>query len=147
MMDGLKAAQIAHGDLQHGNILVTSTGLRLIDYDGMYVPALAGLASHEEGHRNYQHPNRTGNDFGSYLDNFSAWVVFCSITAVALDSRLWQMLDGGDECLLLRREDFQHPDRSRAFQVLQRSRPEVRALADQFRSLLRLSIKNIPALV
>jgi len=146
MMNGLKTAQIAHGDLQHGNILVTSTGLRLIDYDGMYVPALFGLQSHEEGHRNYQHPKRTGHDFGMHVDNFSAWVVFCSISAVALEPRLWQLADGGDECLLFRRDDFLYPERSRVFQVLNRSRPEVRAIADHFRWLLSSPIRQVPAL-
>jgi hypothetical protein len=146
LMGSLRAAQIAHGDLQHGNILVTTSGLRLIDYDGMYVPALAGLPSHEDGHRNYQHPSRSGSDFGPYLDNFAAWVIFCSITAVALDPRLWQLVNGGDECLLFRREDFQHPRRSRLFQLLESSRPEVRALAGQFESMLSGPVRQIPAL-
>jgi hypothetical protein len=146
MMGSLRAAQIAHGDLQHGNILVTPSGLRLIDYDGMYVPSLSGCKSHEKGHRNYQHPKRDGHDFGSYLDNFSAWVIFCSVTCVALDPRLWQILNGGDECLLFRRGDFERPDRSRVFQVLESSRPEVKALAGQFRTLLAMPLRQVPAL-
>ncbi len=146
MMASLRAAQIAHGDLQHGNILVTPTGLRLIDYDGMYVPSLNGCVSHEEGHRNYQHPERTGRDFGPYLDNFSAWVIFSSVMLVALEPRLWQLLKGGDECLLFRRDDFKRPDRSSAFQVLESSSPEVKALAGQFRSLLSMPLRQIPAL-
>jgi|GEM_PF-602197 len=146
MMASLRAAQVAHGDLQHGNVLVTPSGLRLIDYDGMYVPALNGLVSHEEGHRNYQHPARNGHDFGPYLDNFSAWVIFSSVTAVALDPRLWQILNGGDECLLFRREDFQRPDQSRAFQILESSRPEIKALTGQFRAMLSMPIRQIPAL-
>jgi len=75
----------------------------------MYVPALAGLKSHEVGHRNFQHPARTGNDFGEYLDNFSAWVIFASITAVSLEPRVWQLLQAGDESLLFRREVFESP--------------------------------------
>src|SRR5271155_4476940 len=38
MVKALRAAEIAHGDLQHGNILVVSGEFRLIDYDGMFVP-------------------------------------------------------------------------------------------------------------
>src|SRR5437763_327684 len=44
----LRAADVAHGDLQHGNILLVpgpyanSLVLKLIDYDGMWIPALAG---------------------------------------------------------------------------------------------------------
>ena len=60
MMLALKSDGIAHGDLQHDNIVITAEArLRLIDYDGMYVPALAGFHSNELGHRNYQHPSRT----------------------------------------------------------------------------------------
>ena len=37
---------MAHADLQHGNVILVPKGdqlaLKLIDYDGMYVPALAG---------------------------------------------------------------------------------------------------------
>jgi tRNA A-37 threonylcarbamoyl transferase component Bud32 len=34
----LHRAGIAHGDIQNLNVLVVGTDLRLIDYDGMYVP-------------------------------------------------------------------------------------------------------------
>ena len=50
MMADLKAVNIAHGDLQHGNIVVVGDQLKLIDYDGMFVPDLAGQQSNEIGH-------------------------------------------------------------------------------------------------
>ena len=53
MMADLKAVSIAHGDLQHGNVVVVGDQLRLIDYDNMFVPGLAGKQSNECGHRNY----------------------------------------------------------------------------------------------
>ncbi len=46
----------AHCDLQHGNVLfvpgsrANSLAVKLIDYDGMCVPALAGTKSGEVGH-------------------------------------------------------------------------------------------------
>ncbi len=58
----LREAKIAHGDLQHGNVLLvpganaTKLELKLIDYDGMWTPALADSPSGEVGHANYQHP-------------------------------------------------------------------------------------------
>jgi hypothetical protein len=113
----------------------------------MYVPGLRGLGSHEEGHRNYQHPRRTANDFGPELDNFSAWVVFLSISALTLEPRLWQILNAGDECLLFRSEDFQQPGRSRALHLLERSnRPDLSVLAGQFRRILSLQLHRIPNL-
>src|SRR5436305_8445438 len=103
----LRAAGIAHGDLQHGNILVAPGGdLRLTDYDGMYVPALSGLESNELGHRNYQHPGRRRSEFGPHLDDFSSWVIYASLTALSIDPVLWGRLDGGDECLLIRSRDL-----------------------------------------
>ena len=50
MIDDLALFRIAHGDLQHGNLLVTPAGeLKLIDYDGMYVPRLDQLGASETG--------------------------------------------------------------------------------------------------
>src|SRR6266851_283429 len=49
----LRAAGVAHCDLQHGNVLLVqgkdagSLAVKLIDYDGMFVPALAGSPSGE----------------------------------------------------------------------------------------------------
>lgn len=60
----LRRANLAHCDLQHGNILLVgrATGaalsVKLIDYDGMWVPALAAKKSGEVGHPAYQHPQR-----------------------------------------------------------------------------------------
>ena len=39
VLEDMRKWGIAHGDLQHGNVMATADGfLRLIDYDGMYVP-------------------------------------------------------------------------------------------------------------
>ncbi len=147
LMASLRKAQIAHGDLQHGNILVSGSVLKLVDYDGMYVPALAGMDSHEVGHPNYQRPGRTERDYHPDLDSFSAWVIFTSISALAIDPRLWNLLDAGDECLLFRRADFEKPRASRALQTLEKSRDlRLQTLASQFRSILCLPIAQIPSL-
>src|SRR5205807_2059494 len=56
----LRTARVGHCDLQHGNVLLApgatahSVALKLIDYDGMWVPALAGKGSGEVGHANCQ---------------------------------------------------------------------------------------------
>ncbi|CAN5173530.1 hypothetical protein BH10CYA1_BH10CYA1_39190 [soil metagenome] len=71
MIQDMRRAGIAHGDLQHGNILVCNDELRLVDYDGMFVPAMKTFSAGELGHRNYQHPERAADHFGPYLDNFS----------------------------------------------------------------------------
>ncbi len=147
MMEALRAYGIAHGDLQHGNILVTKDGLRLVDYDGMFVPALSGHGSNELGHRNYQHPGRSREHFGPYLDNFSAWAIYAALEAVTIDPSTWEILRGGDECLLFRAADFQSPGDSRAFALLEGHPCDViRKRAAQLQSFLQVSPDQIPHL-
>ena len=143
----LRRHGIAHGDLQHGNIIVRGERLSFVDYDGMYVPSLEQLGSLELGHRNYQHPQRSHHDFGPWLDNFPAWVIHCSLTCLMHDPNLWNVLSGGDECLLFRREDFVTPLKSRAFYTLENhENEEVRASARFLRSLLDCDLPSIPYL-
>jgi hypothetical protein len=143
----LRDAGVAHGDLQHGNILVVNGKPKLIDYDGMYVPDLRGWGSHEVGHPNYQHPARKEQDFGPGLDNFSIWVIYLSLVALSVRPDLWGRFRAGDECLLLRRSDFEWPNRSPLLRELERL-PDARtqSLAVMFRSLLPLSPLQVPLL-
>lgn len=118
----LRLANIAHGDLQHGNLLIVNGQLRLLDYDGMFVPTLAGRPSNELGQPNYQHPARTARDFGPTLDNFSVWVIALSLLGLALDPDLrFAFAGGGGEALLLQQSDFANPAQSKLLSALQRS--------------------------
>lgn len=147
LMAALTQARIAHGDLQHGNILIVNHELRLIDYDGMFVPSLSGMRSHELGHRNYQPPQRAESDFGLHIDNFSAWVIYLSLRALSLQPALWQDLNAGDECLLLRHEDFLNPAASRAVRALDHiADRDFSALWRTFRTLNGADLRQIPAL-
>ncbi|GHE49904.1 hypothetical protein [Streptomyces capitiformicae] len=140
---------IAHGDLQHGNILVASDGtLHLVDYDGMYVPALKGEKATENGHRNYQSPSRTAADFGPAMDRFSAWVIQLSLLAVAADPGLWtQLHDPQGEFLILSEADFTEPAMSLAWPMLLGHPDErIRAVATRVRNLLGKPCSALPAL-
>jgi len=138
MIHALEGAQVAHGDLQHGNIVVVNNDFKLIDYDGMFVPALAGWTSNEVGHENYQHPSRTGKDFRADIDRFSAWVIYIALISLSRDPQLWQRLGAGDEFILLRKTDFVKPDASATLALLiQHSDARIRSLATRFRQLLR----------
>ena len=106
----LDAAGIAHGDLQHGNIIVTPHGeLRLVDYDGMFVPSMKEWYSNELGHRHYQHPLRKATDFGPAMDTFSMNSIYLSLIAVAEDPGLYTRCNAGADCLLLRKTDYEKP--------------------------------------
>lgn len=142
----LSAHRLAHGDLQHGNILVVNHCPILIDYDGMYVPAIHGRGATGEGHRNYQHPKRASDHFGPGLDNFALWVIALSLKGLAADPGLWARHDGGEDCLLLRRRDFEAPDQSTVLGELERSRDFLVGLhGGWFRQLSRLDPLGIPA--
>ncbi|MDQ2743027.1 MAG: hypothetical protein M3Z66_12130, partial [Chloroflexota bacterium] len=120
MVWALERASLAHGDLQHGNVLVKNGELKLVDYDGMYVPALTGKGSHELGHQHYQHPLRSGRDFGIEVDRFSAWTIYLSLVSLAAEPALWTTAQAGDECLLLRKSDYDHPAYSSTLALLER---------------------------
>lgn len=79
MASWLRKSEFAHGDLKHDNIIVSkSGGLKLIDYDGAYVPDLNGRLATELGSRSYQHPKRKKTDFNSNLDDFSILIIYAS---------------------------------------------------------------------
>ena len=68
----------AHGDLKPDNILVHDDGsLTLVDYDGMYVPAMQGQKSRELGSPDFRHPLRTDDDFNEHIDDFPPFPFSC----------------------------------------------------------------------
>lgn len=147
MVHALERASVAHGDLQHGNILVVNGDFKLVDYDGMFVPALAGRCSHELGHQNYQHPARTAHDYGPALDRFSAWVIYVALLAVSRDPQLWTEVNDGDESLLLGKEDFAGAAPSPTLcRLEQHGDAAVRAITVRFHTSLSHGPKRFPPL-
>lgn len=144
----LKSNGIAHGDLQHGNIIVTPDGkLRLVDYDGLYIPSTQDSPSTERGHPNYQHPDRRTENFDQNLDNFSSLVIYTSLRAIAKSPHLIQELDGCSDNLLFRSGDFAAPEQSRVFHELEKhTDEEVRHLAKLIRSYLQEEPGTVPPL-
>ena len=140
---------IAHGDLQHGNILVTPSGeMKLVDYDGMFVPGLYSLGASEKGHANYQSPLRTMASWGPDIDRFSSWVIYTSLSALALDPMLWQALHAnGDEALLFHQADFSDRDNSRVrYAFANSSVPKLREIAQDIDFLWATDLATIPPL-
>lgn len=143
MMSQLQAQKVAHGDLQNGNIIVLKNDIRLIDYDCMYVPSLLGRKSYEAGHNNFQHPNRS-EQFGPFLDNFSAWVIYTAIYAIAIAPELWKRYGAGIDSLLFQKADFDEPDNSALFADLEsHSDDMLRALAAKIKTNLSLPVDGL----
>ena len=103
----LMSQPFAHGDLKPDNILVTEDGaLVLVDYDGMYVPAMQGQKARELGSPDYRHPLRTEDCFNEHIDDFPLTLIGMSLKAIALDSSLLQN-NARSDSLLFSESDFQ----------------------------------------
>lgn len=137
---------IAHGDLQHGNIIITENGLKLVDYDGMYVHGMSGFVSNELGHRNYQHPQRDALHFGPYIDNFSVWVIYLSLKILAIAPELWDETGRGDECLIFKQHDFANPNQSTVFnRLLTHGHPDLKKYWVFLSKICQDDFANVPA--
>lgn len=135
LIANLREAGVAHGDLQHGNIIVEHGQFRLVDFDGMFVPALAGLQASEVGHQHYQHPQRDARLFSKEIDNFSALVVYLSLIALASRPELWD--EHHDENLLFSKTDFLAPESSALLRKIKETGEEERRLAEVLETAAR----------
>jgi formylglycine-generating enzyme required for sulfatase activity len=116
MAKGLLGARMAHADLQHGNVILVqsdkagSLAVKLIDYDGMWVPALAKRKSGEVGHASYQHPQRSQQGIYSVtLDRLPLLAIACALRSLVVGGKaLWNKYDNGDN-LLFREADLRNP--------------------------------------
>ncbi len=122
----LRETGMAHCDIQHGNVLLvpatgknSTLGLKLVDYDGLYVPALEGKSSGEAGHASYQHPERvyTGA-YSADLDRFPHLVVATALRGLLIGGpAMWKKYDNGDN-LMFSEKDFKQPAQSRLMREL-----------------------------
>ena len=95
----------AHGDLKPDNILVRDDGtLVLVDYDGMYVPAMKGQKARELGSPDFRHPSRTEEDFNEHIDDFSLVSILLSLKSIALLPELLDQYGASDRLLLSERD-------------------------------------------
>ena len=132
MCNELHKRKIAHGDLQHGNILIDNHGnLFLIDYDSVYSPTLKGVDDIISGLADYQHPKRKDNKHASEkLDYFSELIIYLSILAIAEAPSLVDKYKVEDaDRLLFAKEDFEDITKSQIYN-------DIQSLGKQFQELL-----------
>lgn len=122
MVADLHAHHLAHGDLQHGNILVKEDGkIVLVDYDSIYTPDLKNFPDDIKGLVGYQHPARwKNNTLSEKLDYFSELIIYTSLLVLSKYPNLWFDLDmENTETLLFSAEDISSNGNSRIFQFLE----------------------------
>ena len=108
----------AHGDLKPDNILVKSDGtLVLVDYDGMYVPAMKGQKARELGSPDFRHPSRTEIDFDEHIDDFSLASILLSLKAISLQPSLLEEYGASDR-LLFSEMDYRNLSESKVMDAL-----------------------------
>ena len=115
----LRSQSFAHGDIKPDNIMVRPDGtLTLVDYDGMFVPAMKGQKSPTIGTKDFSHPLRTIDDFDETIDDFALASIALSLKAISLDPSLLQTYGASDH-LLFSAADYLDLSKSNTFTALQ----------------------------
>lgn len=146
MLMDLHSHHFAHGDLQHGNIIVSDSGeIYLVDYDSMYVPEMKNqFPDIISGLIDYQHPSRKSNQSSSdRLDFFSEVIIYTSLLAIALNPDLVEKYNVEDsEALLFTSKDFENLKGSQVYKDLRELKDDE---IDQCLDILQdyLSIKDL----
>jgi len=136
MAKDMHSSHIAHGDLQHGNIMVGRDDyLYLIDYDSVYVPSLKGETDIIQGLKGYQHPKRYYNKLSNEkLDYFSELIIYTSILGIAINPQLVEKYNVYDaDQLLFSNDDFQNITYSEIYN-------DLRSLGGIFPILLKILV-------
>ena len=144
----LEGKGIAHGDIQTGNVLVSSDGstILLVDYDGMYVEELKSLGSAELGQRNFQHPERIrANPYDVTLDRFSFILLNLALRGLESDPSLWDKTRSDADGIVFRANDFDDPGTSSALAALG-GHPELGIDVKNFAAICAAPYINVPTL-
>jgi serine/threonine protein kinase len=143
----LKGQNLAHGDVQPGNVMVSNGGqsVQLIDYDGMFVEDLRSLGSAELGQRNFQHPKRIPSSWDPGLDRFSFILLNLTLRVLEAYPDLWSKTQSDSDAILFKVNDFVDPDRSFIFGDLF-GRPQFAEDARNFAAICISPFDKIPTL-
>ena len=139
----LRSQPFAHGDIKPDNIMVRPDGnLTLVDYDGMFVPAMKGQKSPTIGTKDFSHPLRTVDDFDETIDDFALASIALSLKAISLKPSLLDEYGAADR-LLFSAEDYRDLSKSKVLAALQElmNDEEVNTLLSLF--LLAKTKKNL----
>ena len=139
----LRSQPFAHGDIKPDNIMVRPDGtLTLVDYDGMFVPAMKGQKSPTIGTKDFSHPLRTIDDFDETIDDFALASIALSLKAISLNPSLLNEYGASDR-LLFSAADYLDLSKSKTMTALQDllADEETRTLLSMF--LLASAKKNL----
>ena len=139
----LRSQSFAHGDIKPDNIMVRPDGtLTLVDYDGMFVPAMKGQKSPTIGTKDFSHPLRTIDDFDETIDDFAFASIALSLKAISLNPSLLQTYGASDR-LLFSAADYLDLSKSKTMTALQGLLADEEAITLMSMFLLASAKKNL----
>lgn len=139
----LRSQSFAHGDIKPDNIMVRPDGtLTLVDYDGMFVPAMKGQKSPTIGTKDFSHPLRTIDDFDETIDDFALASIALSLKAISLNPSLLNTYGASDR-LLFSAADYMDLSKSKTFTALQGLLADEEAITLMSMFLLASAKKNL----
>lgn len=139
----LRSQSFAHGDIKPDNIMVRPDGtLTLVDYDGMFVPAMKGQKSPTIGTKDFSHPLRTIDDFDETIDDFALASIALSLKAISLNPSLLQTYGASDR-LLFSAADYIDLSKSNTVTALQGLLADEEAITLMSMFLLANAKKNL----
>jgi hypothetical protein len=141
----LEREGIAHGDIQNGNVMVANGEIKLIDYDGMFVPGMSPGNGSETGHKHFQHRDRRVSHFGPRMDRFSFIALDLSLKAVIENKSLYPKFREGGETIIFKANDFADPRNSEIFRRLL-AMPKLKEQARSFAAICEASLAAVPTL-
>ena len=139
----LRSQSFAHGDIKPDNIMVRPDGtLTLVDYDGMFVPAMKDQKSPTVGTKDFSHPLRTIDDFDETIDDFALASIALSLKAISLNPSLLNEYGASDR-LLFSAADYLDLSKSKTFTTLQGLLTDEEAITLMSMFLLARAKKNL----
>ena len=147
----------AHGDLKPDNILVKDDGsLVLVDYDGMFVPAMQGQKAREIGSPDFRNPSRTENDFDKDIDTLPIISILLSLELL-LENKDYLSQFGAEDRLLFSANDYSNLEDSTIYKKALTSnnsfisklaiimRKSLKGLYNTYNLICFLDLKNKPS--
>src|SRR5262249_48864657 len=129
----------------NGNVMVTNGDIKLIDYDGMFVPGMRPGNGSETGHKHFQHPDRRASNFGPRKDRVSFIALDLRFKTVIQDKTLFRKVPEGGETIIFKANDFADPTNSEIFRRLL-AMPKLKEQAHNFAAICEAPLAAVPTL-
>lgn len=141
----MQRRKMAHGGIDNDNCMISGSQLKLVDYDGCYIPSLRDKNPGESGAQHFQHPHRRGY-YADNMDAFPSLVVYLSMTALHADPSLWQRYHK-DNNLIFSAYDYRAPRATPIWRDLASNPdPAVRRLTAALADMCDAPVDSLPPL-